>query len=260
MGCDAGVGDNLAGVLLAVGDVGEEDARGVEPLVGILRLRYAGSVYLFEIDAGQSLEFFLSFERDLASRIICWAGVRGSLSLVGVSLDFVACHQPVTPSLADEAGEGGLGNVWDLPRGGGNELGDPEFIMAKTRSSIARRSPASWVSISSASRLLRSRSRCASASNSASDGRVRLPGAGLMNEPTRCAKVAANWVTDAVGDWLRAHVRSASLLSSSSSSSSPEWLSCEFLLGTKSLRRGECGLRGEGGCPKTGSGYSVSVS
>lgn len=54
---------------------------------------------------------------------------------------------------------------------------------------------------------------------------MRLPGAGLMSEPTRCARLAANWVTDAgVGDWLRTHVRSASSLSSSSSSS-PEWLS-----------------------------------
>ena len=190
--------------------------------------------------------FSVSFERDLASSMTCWAGVRGSLSLVGVSLDFAACHQPGPPSLADEAGEGGLGRVWDLPRGGGNDWGEPEFIMARTRSSIARRSSASRVSIRSASRLLWSRSRCASASSSASEGRGRLPGGGLMRELTRCARLAANWVTDAgVGDWLRTHVRSAS---SSSSLSSPDWLSCEVRLGTKSLRRGECGLRG-GGCP-----------
>lgn len=115
MGCDAGAGDNLTGVLFGVGDVGEEDARGVEPPGGILRLRYAGSAYLLEADAGHSLSFplsfFFSFERDLASSITCWAGVRGSLSLVGVSLDFAACHQPGTPSLADEAGEGGFGRV-----------------------------------------------------------------------------------------------------------------------------------------------------
>lgn len=154
--------------------------------------------------------------------------MRDSFSLVGVSFDFAACHQPVTPSLAEEAGEGGLGRVWDLPRGGGNACGEPEFIMAKTRSSIARRSSASRVSIRSASRLLRSHSRCASASNSASVGRARLPGAGLMNEPTRCARLVANWLTDAgVGDWLRSHARAASSLSSSSSSSwsSPDWLS-----------------------------------
>lgn len=214
---------------------------------------------MLEADPGQSLSlplgcfFSVSFERDLASSITCWAGVRDSLSLVGVSLDFAACHQPVPPSLADEAGEGGLGKVWDLPRGGGNDWGEPEFIMANTRSSTARRSSASRVSIRSASRLLWSRSRCASASSSASDGRARLPGGGLMNEPTRCARLAANWVIDAgVGDWLRTHVRSAPSLSSSSSSSSwPDRLSCECLLGTKSFRRGECGPRGEskGGCP-----------
>lgn len=178
-------------------------------------------MYLIVEDAGQSLSFALSFsfsfERDLASCITCCAGVRGSFSLVGVSLDFAACHQPVTPSLAEEAGEGGLGTVCDLPRGGGNALGDPEFIMAKTRSSTVRRSSASRVSIRSASRLLRSRSRCASASNSASDGRPRVAGAGLMNEPTRCARLAANWDTDAGGEWLPAH-----LLASSSSSSSPD--------------------------------------
>ena len=186
------------------------------------------------------VRFSVSFGRDLASSITCWAGVRGSLSLVGVSLDFAACHQPAPPSLAEEAGDGGLGRVWDLPRGGGNGCGEPEFIMAKTRSSIARRSSASRVSIRSASRLLRSRSRCASASSSASDGRARLADGGLMSELTRCAKLAANWDTDAgVGDWLRTHV---------SSSSSPDWLSCELRRGIKSLRRGEWGLRG-GGCP-----------
>lgn len=39
MGCDAGAGDNLTGVLSGVGDVGEADAREVEPLGGMLRLR-----------------------------------------------------------------------------------------------------------------------------------------------------------------------------------------------------------------------------
>lgn len=39
MGCRVGTGDNLTGVLFWVGDAGEEDARGVEPLAGILRLR-----------------------------------------------------------------------------------------------------------------------------------------------------------------------------------------------------------------------------
>ena len=119
MGCAAGAGDNLTGVLSGVGDVGEEDARGADPPGGILRLRYAGSAYLVEAAAGQSLslplEFFFSFstsfERDLASSITCWAGVRGSLSFVGVRRDFAACHQPVVPSLADEAGDGGLGSV-----------------------------------------------------------------------------------------------------------------------------------------------------
>ena len=167
MGCGTAAGDSLTGVLSGVGDVGEDDARGAGPPGGILRLRYAGSAYLLGADRGQSLSFPLalfcsfsvSFERDLASTTTCWAGVRGSLSLVGVSLDFAACHQPVTPSLADEAGEGGLGRVWDLPRGGGNEWGEPEFIMANTRSSIARRSSASLVSIRSASRRLWSRSR-----------------------------------------------------------------------------------------------------
>lgn len=39
MGCDAGAGDNLAGVLSGVGDVGEVDVREVGALGGILRLR-----------------------------------------------------------------------------------------------------------------------------------------------------------------------------------------------------------------------------
>lgn len=148
------------------------------------------------------LTTFFSFSRALTSLTICCAGVRGSFSLVGVSRFFAAVHQlgPVPASCAERAGEGGLGSVCDLARcGGGKDCGE-EFIMARTRSSIALLCSASRVRIISASRLLRSRSRLASASNSASVGRALLDNAGVMNEPTRCARLAANWDTDVEGD------------------------------------------------------------
>ena len=152
-----------------------------------------------------------SFSRALVSRMTCWAGVSGSFgSFVGVSLLFAVAHQLL--SFCDD-GDGGVagGIVWEREGGGGSELGDPPstpLSMSMTRCSTVRRSSASWRIIRSASRLLRSRCRSASASSSSSVGRsfVRDPGlTPFTSEPTRCAMLAANLATEGDGECERVH-------------------------------------------------------
>lgn len=134
--------------------------------------------------------------------------MRGSFSLVGVNLFFAAAHQ-LELSFWELEGEGGFGIVWDREGGGGRPF--VLSIIARTRSSTNLRSCASLVSIRSASLRLLSRSRSASASNSASVG---IPpgdrGAIPTKDPTRWAKLAASCDTDDEGDGERSVQRPSS--------------------------------------------------
>ena len=120
-------------------------------------------------------------------------------SLVGVSFCLAIVHQP--PSFCDEDGEGGVAGMVCEREGGGRRDSGLFCSIAITRSSTVRLSSASFARISSASRLLCSRSLSASASSSSSVG---SPGDFelmlLISDPTRCAKLAANWVTDGEGE------------------------------------------------------------
>ena len=121
----------------------------------------------------------------------------GSFSFVGVSLLFAAVHQ-VPPDFGEIEGEGGSDIAWGIRDEGGGKDSPISFI-PKILSSAFRRSSASRVRIRSASLLLFSRSRLASASSSASVGKwgTRVP---ATKFPTRCAKLAASWDTEDEGE------------------------------------------------------------
>jgi hypothetical protein len=142
-----------------------------------LRLRKAGSLYLRSVFDGHSFSFSFSFSfslpfpflsclsRALTSSMTCCAGV-GS-SLVGVNLFFAAIHQ-LGLSFGEPEGDGGFDKVCEREGGAGSDL--VLSIIARTRSSTNFRCSASLVKMRSASFRLLSRSRSASASNSASLG------------------------------------------------------------------------------------------
>lgn len=227
---------------------------------GTLRLRKAGSLYLPSVFDGQSLSLsfsfslpfpFLScFSRAFVSIMICCAGVSGSLSLVGVSLLFAAVHQ-LGLSFCEFDGEGEFDTVWEREGGGGSDL--VLSIIARTRSSTNFRCSASLVKIRSASFRLLSRSRSASASNSASLG-IDPGDRGEMlptKEPTRWAKLAASCETDEDGDGVLSSHFPCPL--KSSSSSEPESASSESIpvvaSTTNPFRSGDGGLTDCVRCP-----------
>ncbi len=92
----------------------------------------------------------------------------GSFSFVGVNLFFAVVHQ-FPADLGELEGEGGFDIVCDRDGGGGKD--SPASFIANNFSSAFLRSSASRVRMRSASFLLLSRSRLASASSSASVGK-----------------------------------------------------------------------------------------
>ncbi|KAI0271942.1 hypothetical protein BGY98DRAFT_1004598 [Russula aff. rugulosa BPL654] len=178
----------------------------------------------------------------------CCAAVSGSF--VGVRRFLAAFHHEETPlSRWEGEGEGGSVGGMDCERAGDTRLGVAVemFNIARTFSSIRRRSSASWVRMRSASRRERSRSRSASRSSSSSVGRpeeTALPTL-LTKEPTRWAKLDAKREMEGFGDCgRRPHVASGS---SPLSSSEPSELSISPVFGsTLKLERSGEGDLGRG--------------
>jgi hypothetical protein len=152
------------------------------------------------------LSFFFSFSFAFVSSMICCAGVRGSF--VGVSLLFTAANQPSFCG-DDEFGD----DEFDMLGGRRGGVTAPcaafaSLIIAITFSSICLLSSASRRRIISASRRPLSRSRSASASNSASVGSACVE---RVDEPTlptsefiRCAKSVVSFWIDGEGESERA--------------------------------------------------------
>jgi len=136
----------------------------------------------------------------------CCAAVRGSF--VGVRRFLAAFHhEEIAPSRWEEVGEGFSVEGMDCERAGEMCLGVAVVVVvvvniARTFSSMIRRSSASRVRIRSASRRERSRWRSASRSSSSSVGRLEetvLPTL-LTKEPTRWAKLDAKWEIEGFGE------------------------------------------------------------